>query len=68
MVRLKEANRREVEEKAEHMRSMSWLAAIIAGFTMTAPIEFTYNATNPNEVTFSQPHPCSKHQRCLFKD
>ena len=68
MVRLKEANRREVEEKAEHMRSMSWLAAIIAGFTMTAPIEFTYNATNPDPVTFPHLHPPSKHQRCMFKD
>lgn len=45
--RLKEVNRREVEEKAEHMRSMSWLAALIAGFTMTAPVEFNFNETSP---------------------
>ena len=50
LFRLKEANRRDVEEKSEHMRSMSWLSAIIAGFTMTAPIEFSYTATSPNQV------------------
>ncbi|CAI5522674.1 unnamed protein product [Closterium sp. Naga37s-1] len=39
----KECNRRSVEEKAEHMRAMAWLAAIVGGFTMTAPVEFTYS-------------------------
>ncbi|GJP33139.1 hypothetical protein CLOM_g17706 [Closterium sp. NIES-68] len=41
--RTKECNRRSVEEKAEHMRAMAWLAAIVGGFTMTAPVEFTYS-------------------------
>ncbi|CAI5510696.1 unnamed protein product [Closterium sp. Naga37s-1] len=39
----KECNRRSVEEKAEHMRAMAWVAAIVGGFTMTAPVEFTYS-------------------------
>ncbi|CAI5955866.1 unnamed protein product, partial [Closterium sp. NIES-64] len=27
----------------EHMRAMAWLAAIVGGFTMTSPVEFTYS-------------------------
>ncbi|CAI5990666.1 unnamed protein product [Closterium sp. NIES-65] len=62
--RTKECNRRSVEEKAEHMRAMAWLAAIVGGFTMTAPVEAMawlaaivggFTMTAPVEFTYSDP-------------
>ena len=52
---MKEVNRRSVEEKAEHMRSMSWLAAVIGGFTMTAIVEFTYADPQAPQVSGVRP-------------
>ncbi|KAJ7550727.1 hypothetical protein O6H91_07G114900 [Diphasiastrum complanatum] len=38
--RFSELNRRDVEEKSEHLRSLSWLTGLITSFTMTSPVEF----------------------------
>ncbi|CAK9225010.1 unnamed protein product [Sphagnum troendelagicum] len=38
--RCAELNRRDVDEKAEHLRLLSWLTGLITSFTMTSPIEF----------------------------
>lgn len=42
--RCAELNRREVDEKAEHLRLLSWLTGLITSFTMTTPVEFNYNS------------------------
>lgn len=42
--RCAELNRREVDEKAEHLRLLSWLTGVITSFTMTTPVEFQYDA------------------------
>jgi hypothetical protein len=42
--RCAELNRREVDEKAEHLRLLSWLTGVITSFTMTTPVEFNYDA------------------------
>ncbi|XP_024532940.1 uncharacterized protein LOC9650622 [Selaginella moellendorffii] len=38
--RFSELNRRDVEEKSEHLRSLSWITGLVTSFTMTAPVEF----------------------------
>lgn len=43
MNRCAELNRREVDEKAEHLRLLSWLTGLITSFTMTTPVEFNYD-------------------------
>lgn len=45
MSRCAELNRREVDEKAEHLRLLSWLTGLITSFTMTNPVEFNYDVT-----------------------
>lgn len=40
--RFSERNRRDVEEKSEQLRSISWLSGLVTSFTMTSPIEFTF--------------------------
>lgn len=40
--RFSEQNRRDVEEKSEQLRSISWLSALVTSFTMTSPIEFSF--------------------------
>ena len=42
--RCAELNRREVDEKAEHLRLISWITGLITGFTMTNPVEFSYDS------------------------
>lgn len=43
--RCAELNRREVDEKAEHLRLLSWLTGLITSFTMTTLVEFQFDAT-----------------------
>jgi hypothetical protein len=45
--RCAELNRRDVDEKAEHLRLLSWLTGLITSFTMTSPIEFN---VDPNVI------------------
>lgn len=45
MNRCAELNRREVDEKAEHLRLLSWLTGLITSFTMTTLVEFQFDAT-----------------------
>eukprot|EP00249_Psilotum_nudum_P006406 c19726_g1_i1 orf=63-1034(+) len=42
--RFVELNRRDVEEKSEQLRSLSWLTGLITSFTMTSPVEFNYGS------------------------
>lgn len=42
--RCAELNRREVDEKAEHLRLLSWLTGLITSFTMTTPVEFNFDS------------------------
>lgn len=42
--RCAELNRREVDEKAEHLRLLSWLTGLITSFTMTTPVEFSFDS------------------------
>lgn len=36
-----------MDEKAEHLRLLSWLTGLITSFTMTSPIEFN---VDPNVI------------------
>eukprot|EP00252_Welwitschia_mirabilis_P014046 TRINITY_DN31075_c0_g1_i2.p1 TRINITY_DN31075_c0_g1~~TRINITY_DN31075_c0_g1_i2.p1 ORF type:complete len:306 (-),score=52.14 TRINITY_DN31075_c0_g1_i2:15-932(-) len=44
--RFSERNRRDVEEKSEQLRSISWLSGLITSFIFTSPVEFDYPSTN----------------------
>eukprot|EP00850_Spirogloea_muscicola_P017712 SM000155S01641 [mRNA] locus=s155:20255:22700:- [translate_table: standard] len=46
-LRLKELNRRDVEEKSEDLRSLSWITGLLTAFTMTTVVEFTYSTRPP---------------------
>ncbi|GBG77131.1 hypothetical protein CBR_g23457 [Chara braunii] len=42
-LRSAEKNRRDVEERSEHLRGVSGLAGIVTNFTMTTPVEFRFD-------------------------
>lgn len=42
-----------MDEKAEHLRLLSWLTGLITSFTMTSPIEFNYGNSKVSTVRAS---------------